>query len=360
MHRSFTIVPLLIALVLAQAGFGDAPEAGKPNAQMQAVLDELAAIDPKPLEKLTPELARQQPSVVEAVRGLLLKQGRPLTPEPVAAIHDIEVNGAVGNLPARVYTPNGVGPFPVLVYWHGGGWVLANIETYDASCRALCNAAGCIVISCEYRRAPEDRFPAAVDDAFAAYQWVLKNADAVQGNPKNVAVGGESAGGNLAASVALRARESGIGMPVHQLLIYPVTDIDLETTSYRLYADARPLGRTMMQWFFSHYFENETLDPRAFPLQAKEFSRLPATTIITADIDPLRDDGKNYAMALERAGNDIDYRNFEGVTHEFFGMGAVLDASREAVRHAAARLKTSFAEQTIPVGSSTPAPPGSP
>ena len=311
---------------------------------IKAVLDQLEALGPKPLEKLDPKEARKQPTPGDAVKALLKKQGKSTDPEPVAKVKDIEFPGAVGKLPARVYTPKGEGPFPVLVYWHGGGFVIADLDTYDSSCRALCNAAGCVVVSCHYRLAPEHPFPAAPNDAFAAYQWVLKNAGTVNGNPKRVAVGGESAGGNLAAVTALQARNKGVTPPVHQLLIYPVTDHAYDTPSYKENADAKPLNLPMMKWFWGHYLgkASDGAFNYASPMQAKDLKNLPPATVITAEVDPLRSEGKAYADRLKAAGVAVDYTNYEGVTHEFFGMGAVLPEAKQAVAQAAKGLKTGF------------------
>lgn len=306
----------------------------KPDPQMQAVLDELAKLHPKPLEKLTPQEARIQPGPADAVKALLAASGKGVEPDAVGAVKDVTFTGPGGELPARIYTPEGDGPFPVLVYFHGGGWVIANLQTYDSSCRALCNEAKCIVVSCDYRHAPEHSFPAAADDAFAAYQWVLKNSASWQGDVSKIAIGGESAGGNLAAVTSIRARDEGLQLPVHQLLVYPVTNNDVNTQSYTEHANAKLLNKAMMEWFFVHYLGPKSPDSEAFPLQVKDLSKLPPATIITADIDPLRDDGKAYADALRKAGIKVAYKNFEGVTHEFFGMGAVVEKAKKAVKFA--------------------------
>ena len=341
------MIPGAAALCLAAAVAAvadDKPQAAKPNPQMQAVLDQLAALGPKPIETLSPEEARKQPSAADAVKALLKKTGKSTDPEPVAAVKDITIPGPAGKIAARVYTPKGDGPMPVLVYWHGGGWVLADLDTYDSSCRALCNAAGCVVVSCDYRHAPEHPFPAAADDAFAAYQWVLKRAADVGGDGKRVAVAGESAGGNLAAGVAIRARDTKVTPPLYQVLVYPVTNNNLDTPSYTQHADAKPLNKPMMKWFFAHSIGNQPSvvgNPLAFPLQA-DLSNLPPATVITADIDPLRDDGKMYAEKLMKAGVKATHENYEGVTHEFFGMGAVVDDAKKAVAKAADGLKGAF------------------
>lgn len=340
---AFTVRMLTCALAVGFAAEPTVAQQAKPNDEMQAVLDALAKLDPKPLEALTLEEARKQPGPPAAVKALLALNGKSTElPEPVGAVKDTTFPTAVGNFPARIYTPKGDGPFPVLVYFHGGGWVIANIDAYDASCRAIANAAKCIVVSFEYRHAPENPFPAAADDAFAAYQWTLKSAQTWNGDRKRIAIGGESAGGNLAAVTTLRARDANMQLPVHQLLIYPVTNDDFETASYNEYANARPLNKSMMKWFLGHYLQANSATDLAFPLKAKDLSHLPPTTIITAEIDPLRDDGKHYAAALEKAGVKVGYKNFEGVTHEFFGLGAVVSTSKEAVKFAAEGLKTGF------------------
>ena len=317
-----------------------------PNPQMQAVLDELAALGPKPIEVLLPAEARKQPTAADAARAVLKQQGKPTDPEPVAKVQDLAIPGPAGTIAARVYTPSGHGPFPVLVYWHGGGWVLANLNTYDASPRALANAADCVVVSCDYRHAPEHRFPAATDDALAAYQWVVANAAMLGGDPGRVAVGGESAGGNLATVTCLRARDAGIKAPMHQLLIYPVTNAAFDTPSYREYAQAKPLNAAMMPWFWGFYITRpeDGLNPHASPLLDRTAGPLPPATVIAAAIDPLQSEGKAYADKLASSGVKVSYHLYPGVTHEFFGMGAVLDEAKKAVAQAAIGLKSSFEE----------------
>jgi acetyl esterase len=223
------------------------------------------------------------------------------------------------------------------------------LDAYDASCRALCNAAKCIVVSCDYRRSPENPFSAAIEDAFAAYQWVIDNAPNLGGDPQQVATGGESAGGNIAAVTALQARDYGVRAPVHQLLIYPVTDCDFNTESYKQHAEAKPLNRAMMKWFWGHYLYGDDCEdnPYLTPVRAEDLSHLPPATIITADIDPLRTDGERYADKLEAAGVPVSYRNFEGVTHEFFGMTPVVAEAREAVQFAAANLTHAYEDARV-------------
>lgn len=315
-----------------------------PNPDMQAVLDELATMKRRPIESLTPAEAREQSPLSDAVGRRMTKLGLPLTPEPVGKVADKTIPGPAGHLPIRVYWPQGNGPFPVTLYFHGGGWVLANLDTYDASARAITNAAGSIVISVQYRLAPENKYPAAVDDAMAAYQWTLANAQTLNGDTRRVAIAGESAGGNLAAVTAMRARDLGIAAPVHQLLIYPVVNFGFQSKSYVDHAAATPLNLSMMKWFWGHYLSNPEQGTHGYasPLQAKDLTRLPSATVILADIDPLRSEGQAYASALHHAGVRVRMTNYLGVTHEFFGMGAVLPSAKRAVDYAGRGLREAF------------------
>jgi acetyl esterase/lipase len=308
--------------------------------QMQEVLDAFEELGPKPIEELDPKEARQQPTPADAVGRVLAARGESTEPEAVGDVEEIDA----GN-PVRVYTPVGAdGPLPVLLYFHGGGFVIADLDVYDSSPRALANAAQCVVVSAEYRKGPEDPYPAAHDDAFAAYRWVLENMETLNGDGR-VAIAGESAGGNLAASTALQAREAGLPLPIHQLLVYPIADGDSSKPAYDEYADAKPLNTPMMEWFTQHYAP-DAADPR-FALTKADLSGLPPATIITAEIDPLRDDGPALAARLEQAGVPVEQRKFDGVTHEFFGMGAAVDKAQDAVDFAAERLVQAFAQAGV-------------
>jgi acetyl esterase len=320
-----------------------AEAASTPTAQMKAVLDELAAFNAPPLNKLSPENARNLPSAADAVIGVLAKQGKPAV-EMVGDISHQLIPGPAGDLLARVYQPKGAKTFPVLVYFHGGGWVIANLGTYDASCRALANAANCIVVSVAYRQAPEHKFPAATEDAYAALQWVMANAAKFNGDPLRVAMGGESAGGNLAAVSCLMARDRQGKMPVHQMLIYPITNYAFDTPSYQENANASPLNKAGMQWFWSQYLNNaaDGSNPYASPLRAENLRGLPPTTVITADIDPLRSEGQTYAQRLKDDGVTVTATNYTSVTHEFFGMGSVVNKAKQAVNEAALGLRSGF------------------
>jgi acetyl esterase len=324
-----------------------------PNRSMQEILNVYDSFNTPPLESLTPENARNLPTVADAVMGVigkhLFKRALPF-PEPVAEIEHITIPTSEGDLLARVYRPDpNDESLPVLLYFHGGGWVIANLDTYDSSCRAIANESGYLVVSVAYRQAPEHPFPAAVDDAFAAYQWLVDNAETLGGDASRIAVGGESAGGNLAAVVCLKAKEKGIKMPLHQLLIYPVTDFTFQGESHHENADAQPLSEAMMFWFKKHYLrDNDATHPDASPLHARDHTGLPIATIIVAEIDPLCSDGEAYAEKLRSAGIPVQLRKFEGVTHEFFGAKAVLDEAKEAISFACNELQDALLEYRNP------------
>ncbi len=331
----------------ARAGEMAAMAMGKPVPQMKEVLDSLAALGGKPIVKLNAEQARRQPSPADAVKALLKEKGMTTAPMSVAGVRDMNIPGPAGKIPIRVYTPAGSGPFPVLVYFHGGGWVIAGIDTYDSSPRALANAAGYVVVSVAYRQAPENKFPAAANDAYAATRWVMQNASKINGNPKIVAVGGESAGGNLAAVVSMMARDKHQASPIYQLLVYPITNHAFDTESYLENAHAKPLDKPTMMWFWKQYLRTDAdaNNPYASPLRARDFAGLPDATVIAAQIDPLRSEGQQYVERLRGAGIKVHYKTFEGVTHEFFGMGAVLSQAKTAVRLAATDLRDAARRQ---------------
>lgn len=313
--------------------------------QMQAVLDQLTALGGKPITELSPAEARKQPSPADAVTKLMKDQHK--SPEKLGEIDNIEIKLSTGNVDGRVYKPEGDGPYPVILYIHGGGWVLADLDTYDATPRALAKATNALVISTDYRHAPEHKFPAAHQDVFGAYQWTLENAGKWGGDTKRVAVVGESAGGNMAISLAIMAQAKGMQMPVHQVLVYPVATTTMTSESYAQHALAAPLNAAMMKWFFEHTLANKEdwTNHEIDILDAKTLKGLPSTTIITADIDPLRSDGELLAKKLEMDGVPVAFKNYEGVTHEFFGMGAVVDTANEAVNFAADNLKKAFAKE---------------
>lgn len=322
------------------------PAAAPPRAdrQMQAVLDELAALGGKPIESLTPEEARKQPSPADAVRRLLAKQGKSTAPEAVAKVENRTIPGPGGEIPIRIYTPGGDGPFPVVLYIHGGGWVIADLDTYDASPRALANGANAVIVSVEYRHAPEHRFPAAHEDVFAAYKWLLDNAPSIRGDARRIAVAGESAGGNMAAAITLMARAERLPMPVHQVLVYPVADNNRDTPSYNENANAKPLNAAMMGWFFGYTLRTpaDGNNPWISLVDKADLRGVSPATIIAAEIDPLRSEGRAYAERLKAAGVPVEYKRYDGVTHEFFGMGAVVDKAKDAEQEASRALRAAF------------------
>jgi len=335
---------LTMAIAIGAIAPAVAQEPGQPDPQMQAVLDAIASLESPPLPTLSPFNARNTPGIPYWLETAAAMQGKNIAPEPVADISHVLIPREGGEILARVYTPSGTGPFPVIVYYHGGGWVISNLDGYDNSARALTNAAGAIVVSVAYRQAPENPYPAAADDAFTAYCWVVENAASLGGDSSQVAVAGESAGGNLATVTAMKARDWGFQMPVHQLLVYPVTNYAFDTESYQTYANAVPLDKASMMWFWGHYLANEEDGdhPYASPLRAEDLSGMPATTVILAEIDPLQSEGMAYAHRLMDAGVPTTLHLYEGVTHEFFGMGALVDKAKDAVATAGAELRASF------------------
>jgi acetyl esterase len=305
--------------------------------QAQAFLEQLAAAGGPPLHELSVAEARQ---VIVALFGT---QG---DPELVGAVEERTIPGAGGEMPTRIYMPYGTGPFPVLVYLHGGGWVIGDLEAYDATCRALTNAAGCLVVAMEYRLAPEHKFPAAPEDCYAAICWVAANAVAIGGDPRRLAIGGDSAGGNLTAVVAQIARDRGGPALVYQLLVYPVTNYGYDTASYRENAEGYLLTKDAMVWFWNRYLRSATdgNNPLASPLQANDLHGLPPAMVLTAEFDPLRDEGEAYAIRLQEAGVPVTLKRYAGTIHGFFSLGAVLDQGKQAMADAAAALRTIFAK----------------
>jgi acetyl esterase len=309
---------------------------------MREVLQTLQKMGGKPIETLSAQEARQQPTPADAAVTVMNTRGIAQPPLDIASVEDRTINGEGGDIPVRIYTPTGNGPFPIVVYYHGGGWVIADLDTYDASARALSHHANAIVVSAHYRQAPEHRFPAAHDDAFRAYQWTLANARAIGGDPARIAVAGESAGGNMAAAVSLRARDTGTQLPVHEVLIYPVAGVDTDTPSYAENANAKPLNKPMMIWFLDKYLAPGDRQNPWVDLVDADLASLPPTTIIAAEIDPLRSEGKTLADRMQAAGVPVTYKLYEGVTHEFFGMGAVVADARDAEELAGQQLKRAF------------------
>jgi acetyl esterase len=308
--------------------------------QAQALLDRARQAGTPKTISLPPPQARE-----------LYRETRlPTQPSPpeVARLRDFELPGPGGALPVREYRPQGseaADLLPVLVFFHGGGWVLGDRDTHDVLCRALSNLAHCAVYSVDYRLAPEHRFPAAADDAIAATRWVVQHAATLRVDARRLIVGGDSAGGNLAAVTALALRgESGVAL-AGQLLIYPVTDQRAHSDSYRRYANGHSLTADDMTWFRNHYIDQaeHCTDWRASPLLASDHTGLPPALVLTAGFDPLRDEGRQYADRLALAGNAVQYVCFERQMHAFIGMGGVIEEANTAVRLCADWLRQRFA-----------------
>lgn len=308
--------------------------------EMWAVILKLQSFNTPPLETLSPAEARKQPTPADAVKALMQESNIPMPPSKVdTSGKDIPVKG--GTIHARIYTPQTTDSLlPVIVYYHGGGWVIADLDVYDASPRALAEQTGAVVVSVHYRQAPEQKFPTAHEDAFSAYQWVLKNAAAIKGNPQKVAVAGESAGGNMACNVSIMARDRKIMLPVGQLLVYPVANNDMNAESFQKYANSKPLSKPLLEWMVKQYLTDpaKAADPRIALVKA-DLKGLPPTTIIAAEIDLLATEGKLLADKLKDAGVDVNYKMYNGVTHEFFGMATVVPDAKDAQTLAAADLK---------------------
>jgi acetyl esterase/lipase len=315
------------------------------DADMRKVLEELGKLGGKPIAQCTPEEARKQPTPADAVMAVLKMEEKPTTPLAMAKVENRKIPGAAGQVGARIYTPktDTKGPLPVVAYWHGGGFVIADLDVYDASARAIAKNADAIVVSLDYRHAPEHKFPAAYDDAVAGYQWVAANAASFGGDPKRIAVAGESAGGNLAMNVAIAARDKDLAIPLHELLIYPVAQTSESTKSYHDWQFAKPLDKANMTWFVQQYTRTpDDLKDTRIDLVHANLARLPKTTIINAEIDPLKSDGDLLTKALENAKVDVNQKTYEGMTHEFFGMGAVVGDAKDAEGFAGDRLKSAF------------------
>jgi acetyl esterase len=265
--------------------------------------------------------------------------------EPVKKIEDrvIDANGA--KLPVRIYTPEAKGPLPILMFYHGGGWVIGDCETHDVPCRALANGAGCMVVSVDYRLAPEHKFPAAPEDCYAAAVWIAGHAAELGGDAKRIAVGGDSAGGNLSAAVAQMARDRGGPALEFQLLIYPVTSYEADTVSSKVNAEGYLLTKGAMEWFWGHYLGagSDGAQPYASPLRATNFGNLPPAFVITAEFDPLRDEGAAYAEKMRRAGVTVKHSDYKGAIHGFFSLGHILDQGKTVMADACAELRKAFA-----------------
>jgi acetyl esterase len=296
--------------------------------QVQAVIEMVARSGRPAYHTLSPKDARQ-----------LFLETRPAatpTPPQIGSVRNLVAETAAGTIPLRLYRPAGVSdatPLPAYVYFHGGGWVIGDLETHDVLCRQLTAASGASVISVDYRLAPEHKFPAAADDAWAATRWVVAHGGELGLDAGRLAVGGDSAGGNLAAVVALMARDAGGPAIRQQVLIYPVVDVMRETRSYADFAEGYMFTRDSMRWFVAHYLrsKDDAGDWRVSPLRAPSLAGLPPALIVTAGFDLLRDEGEMYAGRLRDAGVTVDYVCYGGMVHGFAGMGKLIDTAQRAV-----------------------------
>jgi acetyl esterase len=298
--------------------------------EVRALLEMIDAQGAPPLESQDPVEARR-----DRLEGMKMLGGKPVA---LGRVEDLSIPGPRGDIPIRVYASEHGSVGPALVYFHGGGFVFGNLDTHDTVCRSIANQSGAVVISVDYRLAPEHKFPAAVDDSYAATVWVAANAERLGVDANRIAVGGDSAGGNLATVVAMRCRDAGGPALAAQVLIYPVTDVSsFETVSHRDFADGYFLTRGAMDWFTGHYLasSDQKRHAEASPLLAPNVSGLPPALVITAEFDPLRDEGEAYAERLQQAGVPVTITRYPGMIHGFVSMHGVLTGGRQAIKEAA-------------------------
>jgi acetyl esterase len=264
--------------------------------------------------------------------------------QEVARVEDRTIPGPAQPIPIRTYWPSTAHNLPALVYYHGGGWVIGTLDSIDRSCRALANASGCVLISVDYRLAPEHKFPAAVEDADAVLQYVAAHPAEFDIDPNRIAVGGDSAGGNLATVACLIARERGGPNVAFQLLVYPVTDYDDNRPSLQDFAQGYFLTRPMLDYFWGHYLARpeDGRHPHASPIKAASLAGLPPAMVITAECDPIRDQGEAYAQRLRESGVPVSLKRYEGAIHVFFNLAGVIDAGKQAIEDAGAALRTAL------------------
>ncbi|NQW21064.1 MAG: alpha/beta hydrolase [Chloroflexi bacterium] len=278
------------------------------------------------------------------INGNIGRAAFDLEEEHVARTSERSIQGSGGDLPIRIYEPNGDGPHPLVMLFHGGGWVAGDLDAEDTTCRGLSLRASAVVVSVDYRLAPETRFPGGLEDCYTATVWAVEHAADLNVEPSKLAVAGTSAGGNLAAVVALMARDRGGPKIAHQLLYCPITDYDLDRTSYIEFGSDYYLTRDTMAWFWDHYFgpDGDGLDPYASPLRAPSLAGLPDATVVTAECDPLLDEGFDYAKALEAAGVNTAYREYKGMFHGFNNRIGIIDAAKDALDFGAEQIVRSF------------------
>ena len=300
--------------------------------QVKKILQEAEALGLPAYQDLSPVEARKQ----------MLDLAPPV--DPLLSVNRVEdriIPGPDGDIAIRLYYPLGDPPFAALLFFHGGGWVIGDLDTHHGVCHALAKTSGCLVVAVDYRLAPEHRYPAAVEDAYAAVTWVAENSAGIQADPDRLAVGGDSAGGHLAAVVALMARDRKGPRLDLQILIYPITDYNFNTPSYVENREGYMLTRDLMKWFWNHFIEDQSQanDPYVAPLRAENLGDLPPALIITAEYDPLRDEGEAYGKRLQEAGVKVTLSRYPGMIHAFIRMTSRLDKANEALDEIAGRLR---------------------
>ncbi len=307
--------------------------------QARAVLDHLARLGIAPVDRIPAPEARRQ---YRETRAPL----RPPAPQ-LPLVRDLSADGETGSIPLRLYRPSD-GILPALIYFHGGGWVVGDLDTHDVVCRQFAAQAGVIVVAVDYRLAPEHPFPAAVDDCWSATTWVAANSVSLGIDSARIAVGGDSAGGGLAAVMTLMARDASGPALAFQALVYPVTDLRTESVSYSKYGEGYGLTGNMMRWYVAQYAPTpeDVLDWRASPLLAASLSGVPPALVITAGLDPLRDEGEAYARRMEETGVAVDYMSLGGMVHGFLTMGGKIDTANRAVSHIASALRQCLASSS--------------
>lgn len=306
--------------------------------QIEKLLEAMARLDLKPIEAMTAAEARAQMELMAA--------SRKAEPLPTARIENRSIPGPADDIPVRIYWPNAGGTRPAVVYYHGGGHVIGSLDSHDLVARNLCGGAEAVIVSIDYRMGPEDRFPAAVEDSFAALEWVHANAASLGADPDRLGVHGDSAGANLAAVVALMARDKGRPKLRLQSLVYPVADFRMDSESYKNYATGCGiLTADAMKWFRGHYLRtmDDALDWRASPLLAESVAGVAPAIVIAAECDVLHDEGFAYAERLKAAGVPVEYKKYAGMIHAFFGMMPAVDDALNAQRAVWAAFKAAFA-----------------
>jgi acetyl esterase/lipase len=306
--------------------------------QIQEVLRVMAEAKLRPIEEMTPAEAREQ---MEATA-----RARKAEPLPVAQVEERMIPGPAGEIRLRLYWPQEAAPVPAIVYYHGGGHVIGSLDTHDFVARNLCGGTGALIASVDYRMGPEHKFPAAVDDSFSALQWVHENAERLAADPARIGVHGDSAGANLAAVVALLARDAASPQLRLQSLVYPIADYGLVGDSYEKYGEGFGiLTKAAMVWFRDHYLRtrDDANDWRASPIKAASLAGVAPAVVVSAECDVLHDDGERYAEALRRAGVPVEYKEFPGMIHAFFGMVPQVDDAMNAQRIVWDAFKRAFA-----------------